>query len=187
MATYARVDKYGFLLTPFRKIEHTVANDGKSVVNRIALGDIVDEKGKVIVEDKALITEKDAQDIQKRFPEKTITVRGFLTPDFDYFDAYQERKLVIAEANTTVDEFGNFITTRISARANSEPTIVYVRDITHIDVSPKQITSVETSLIPFLEHDDATRAEMGSNMMRQAVPLIRPESPVVGTGMERIV
>ncbi len=187
MATYARVDKYGFLLTPFRKIEHTVANDGKSVVNRIALGDIVDEKGKVIVEDKALITEKDAQDIQKRFPEKTITVRGFLTPDFDYFDAYQERKLVIAEANTTVDEFGNFITTRISARANSEPTIVYVRDITHIDVSPKQITSVETSLIPFLEHDDATRAEMGSNMMRQAVPLIRPESPVVWTGMERIV
>lgn len=187
MATYSRVDKFGFILTPFRKVEHTVANDGKSLVNRIALGDIVDAKGKVIVADKALITEKDAQEIQKAISEKTITVRGFLTPDYDYFDAYQERKLVIAEANTQIDEFANFTTTRISARANSEPTIVYVRDITHIDVSPKQITSVETALIPFLEHDDATRAEMGSNMMRQAVPLIRPESPVVGTGMERIV
>jgi DNA-directed RNA polymerase subunit beta len=65
--------------------------------------------------------------------------------------------------------------------------LAYVREITHIDVSPKQIMSVETSLIPFLEHDDATRAEMGSNMMRQAVPLVRPEAPIVGTGMERII
>jgi DNA-directed RNA polymerase subunit beta len=69
----------------------------------------------------------------------------------------------------------------LSARANTEPTIAYIKEITHIDISPKQITSVETSLIPFLEHDDATRAEMGSNMMRQAVPLIRPDAPTVGT------
>jgi len=108
-------------------------------------------------------------------------VRGFLSPDYDYFDAYQERRLVIAEANTKTDEFGNFLSTRLSARANSEPTIAYIKEVTHIDISPKQITSVETSLIPFLEHDDATRAEMGSNMMRQAVPLIRPDAPIVGT------
>jgi DNA-directed RNA polymerase subunit beta len=62
-----------------------------------------------------------------------------------------------------------------------------VRQVTHIDVSPKQIMSMSTSLIPFLEHDDATRAEMGTNMMRQAVPLLRTDSPIVGTGMERIV
>jgi DNA-directed RNA polymerase subunit beta len=62
-----------------------------------------------------------------------------------------------------------------------------VRQVTHIDVSPKQIMSISTSLIPFLEHDDATRAEMGTNMMRQAVPLLKTESPIVGTGMERIV
>jgi DNA-directed RNA polymerase subunit beta len=187
MATYARVDKFWFLLTPFRNVEHTVANDGKSAINRIALGDILDGSGKVIVEDKSLISEKQAEELKKKSTEKTLVVRWFLTPKFDYFDAHQERKLVIAEANTDTDEFGNFTTTRIPARANSEPTIVYVRDITHIDISPKQITSVETSLIPFLEHDDATRAEMWSNMMRQAVPLIRPESPVVWTGMERTV
>jgi len=110
-----------------------------------------------------------------------------LTSNFDYFDAHQERVLNIAEAGTKVDEFGNFTETRLSSRAANVPTISYVREITHIDVSPKQTMSIETSLLPFLEHDDATRAEMGSNMMRQAVPLVRPEAPVVGTGMERIV
>ncbi|PIE85363.1 DNA-directed RNA polymerase subunit beta [Candidatus Gracilibacteria bacterium] len=186
-ATYARVNKYGFILTPFRNVEHTVKNDGKSIVNRIALGDIKDEKGNVIVKDKSLVTEKQAKDIEKKIKSEEIEVRGYLGKNFDYFDANQERVLTIAEANSDVDEFGNFLNTRISARAGNVPIISYIREITHIDVSPKQIMSVETSLIPFLEHDDATRAEMGSNMMRQAVPLLVPEAPVVGTGMERIV
>lgn len=186
-ASYSKVDKHGFLLTPFRTVEHYVKNDGKSAVNRIALWDILWDNWKVIVSDKNLITEKDAEAILKNVSEKKIEVRWFLTSKFDYFDAHQERVLNIAEAGTKTDEFGNFLETRISSRAWNEPTISYVREITHIDVSPKQTMSIETSLLPFLEHDDATRAEMGSNMMRQAVPLIRPEAPVVGTGMERIV
>ncbi len=125
--------------------------------------------------------------MKTKIKAEEVEVRWYLWDTYDYFNANQERKLTIAEANTATDEFGNFTTTRISARAWNEPTISYVREITHIDVSPKQIMSVETSLIPFLEHDDATRAEMGSNMMRQAVPLVRPDSPVVWTGMERIV
>jgi DNA-directed RNA polymerase subunit beta len=95
--------------------------------------------------------------------------------------------LVIAEANSEIDEYGNFKKTRLGSRHNAEPTLSHVREITHIDVSPKQTMSTDTALLPFLEHDDATRAEMGTNMMRQAVPLVKPESPVVGTGMERIV
>jgi len=186
-STYAKVDKHGFLLTPFRTVEHYVKNDWKAAVNRIALWDIVWDNGKVIVEDKKMITEKDAEAIKKGIKADKIEVRGFLTPKFDYFDAHQERVLNIAEAGTKVDEFGNFTETRLSSRAGNVPTISYVREITHIDVSPKQTMSIETSLLPFLEHDDATRAEMGSNMMRQAVPLVRPEAPVVGTGMERIV
>ncbi|MDD3302171.1 MAG: DNA-directed RNA polymerase subunit beta [Candidatus Gracilibacteria bacterium] len=186
-ATYAKVDKYGFLLTPYRTIEHFVENDGKSSVNRIALGDIVGDDGKVVVKDKEYITEDSAKKIQKALKSKKIEVRGFLSDSFDYFDAHQIQNLVIAEAGFPMDDFGNFTRTRISARVNTEPTIEYVGKITHIDISPKQIVSVETSLIPFLEHDDATRAEMGSNMMRQAVPLIKPEAPIVGTGMERIV
>jgi DNA-directed RNA polymerase subunit beta len=156
-------------------------------VNRYALGNIKDEKGKVIVEDKTLMTEKDAAAVAKALTEKMIKVRGFLSAKFEYFDAHQERVLTVAEAGSDTDEFGNFVETRISARAGNEPTISYINEITHIDVSPKQTMSVETSLLPFLEHDDATRAEMGSNMMRQAVPLIRTDAPVVGTGMERAV
>ena len=133
------------------------------------------------------MSEKDAAAVAKSVSAKTITVRGFLGSKYDYFDAHQERVLTVAEAGTPVDAHGNFLDTRISSRAGNEPTIAYINEVTHIDVSPKQSMSVETSLIPFLEHDDATRAEMGSNMMRQAVPLIKTDSPVVGTGMERSV
>ncbi len=186
-ATYAKVNKHGFLLTPFRTVDHYSKNDWKSAINRIALWNIVWDNGKIIVEDKKIITAKDAENIKKGVKADKIEVRWYLTPKFDYFDAHQEKVLNIAEAGTKVDEFGNFTETRLSSRAGNVPTISYVREITHIDVSPKQTMSIETSLLPFLEHDDATRAEMGSNMMRQAVPLVRPQAPIVGTGMERIV
>jgi len=186
-ASYAKVDKYGFILTPFRVVEHFVKNDWKSAVNRIALGNILWEDWKIIVKDKDYITQDLAKLIKEKVRSEKIEVRWFITERFDYFDAHQERALNIAEAGTATDEFGNFKTTRISSRAANEPTISYVSEITHIDVSPKQTMSIETSLLPFLEHDDATRAEMGSNMMRQAVPLIRPKAPIVGTGMERVV
>lgn len=186
-ASYAKVDKYGFILTPFRVVEHEVKNDGKSSINRITLWPILWDDWKVLVQEKKLISEDDAKKIKEKVGAKKIEVRGFLWEKFDYFDAHQERVLNIAEAGTLVDEFNNFTSTRLSSRAGNEPTISYVREITHIDISSKQTMSVETSLIPFLEHDDATRAEMGSNMMRQAVPLVRPKAPIVGTGMERIV
>jgi len=186
-STYAKVNKYGFLLTPYRAIQHEVKNDWKEAINRIVLNSIIWDNGEVVAEEKTLITKEIAEKIKKEVSTKKIEVRGFLSPDYDYFDAHQEKVLVVAEANSDFDEFGNFTTTRISARAWNVPTISHVRQVTHIDVSPKQVMSVETSLLPFLEHDDATRAEMGSNMMRQAVPLLKTEAPVVGTGMERIV
>jgi len=187
LASYSKVDKYGFILTPFRKVEHIVKNDGKSSVNRIALWDIVWDNGKIIVKDKEYITKELAEAIKKWLKANEFEVRWFLTNDYDYFDAHQERVLVIAEANSEIDEFANFTKTRLGSRHNWEPTLSYVRQITHIDISPKQIMSIDTSLLPFLEHDDATRAEMGTNMMRQAVPLVRPESPIIWTWMERIV
>lgn len=187
-ANFARVDKYGFILTPFRKIEHYALNDGKDTIGRITLDDIVDSKDKVIIPEKTVITEEMAKKLQSTLPEmKKIEVRGFLTTDYEYIDAYEERALTIAEANTAVDEKGNFLETRVSARQHNEASVHYIRQVTHMDVSPKQIMSESTSLIPFLEHDIATRAEMGTNMMRQAVPLVKPQSPIVGTGMERAV
>jgi DNA-directed RNA polymerase subunit beta len=186
-ASYARVDKYGFITTPFREIKHEVKLIESELCNRVTLNDIVDAKGTVIVPEKTLITPSIAADIIKHIKTETIEVRGFVTDAYTYFDAYEERDLVITEANTAVDEFGNFTETRLSARKASEATISHVRQVTHMDVSPKQLMSETTTLIPFLEHDDATRAEMGTNMMRQAVPPIRAEAPVVGTGMERLI
>ncbi len=183
-SSFSRVDRYGFIQTPYRKVSHFVKNDGKSAINRITLEDIVDAKGKVIVPEKTLLTADHAELLKKNYKESEVLVRGYLTDEYEYVDAYVERDFTIAEANSPIDAFGNFSQTRLGARQNSEATIVYVRDITHIDVSPKQIVSETTSLIPFLEHDDATRAEMGSNMMRQAVPLVHATAPIVGTGNE---
>ncbi len=187
LSTYAKIDEHGFIQTPYRKIAHSVPNDGTSAVNRIALDDIIGDDGKTIVADKEYISEAAAKQIQKSIKADTIMVRGFTTDEYDYYGAYDERSLTIAEANTELDEYGNFISTRIGSRRANEPTVAYVGEVTHIDVSPKQIMSETTSLIPFIEHDAATRAEMGTNMMRQAVPLLRPEAPIVGTGMERAI
>lgn len=186
-ASYSKVDKYGFITTPYRTVERFVKNDGVSLVNRIAMFNILDSKWNIIVPEKELITKTSAEKIAKECSDETIEVRPYISGEFNYFDSFQEKSLAIAEAATPVDEFGNFSVTRVSARINTEPGIYHAREITHIDVSPKQSMSMSTSLIPFLEHDDATRAEMGTNMLRQAVPLIRSESPIVWTWMERVI
>ncbi len=137
LATYARINDFGFIETPYRKVKKSA--DGISVA----------------------------------------------TDEIEYLDAYEEEKLTIAPASTELDASGKFIERRVSARVHGVPSIVDASDIDYLDVSPKQIISVTTSLIPFLEHDDANRALMGSNMQRQAVSCIRPRAPIVGTGMER--
>ena len=187
LAMYARVDEHGFITTPFRQIAHEVPNDGKSAINRIALSDIENDKGEVVVPEKIYIDAEAAKRMQKEITAEVIPVRGYLTGDYEYYDAHIERQLTIAEANSPTDTYGNFTETRLSARRSGEAQAVYIREVTHIDVSPKQIMSETTSLIPFLEHDDATRAEMGTNMIRQAVPLVRPQAPMVGTGTEKAI
>jgi DNA-directed RNA polymerase subunit beta len=109
---------------------------------------------------------------------------GKASRDIEYLSAMDEEKYFIAQANAQVDEKGNFLTKTVSVRKAGDYTTRPPADIQYMDVSPKQIISVSASLIPFLEHDDANRALMGSNMQRQAVPLVSPEPPRVGTGME---
>jgi DNA-directed RNA polymerase subunit beta len=111
-------------------------------------------------------------------------VKGKITDEVVYMDATEEEKYIIASAGVTVDNNGNLIGDKVVARVKGELSTVEPKNVDFIDVSPKQQFSVSTSLIPFLEHDDANRALMGSNMQRQAVPLINPESPIVGTGLE---
>ncbi|MDD5772295.1 MAG: DNA-directed RNA polymerase subunit beta [bacterium] len=131
LSTYARVNEYGFIETPYRKVTKGVVGDS-----------------------------------------------------IDYLSADVEDKYIIAQANVVVDSKGKFLSDRISARHKGDFPMIVPPEIHYMDVSPKQLVSIATSLIPFLEHDDANRALMGSNMQRQAVPLLRAESPIIGTGME---
>ncbi|WNJ98169.1 DNA-directed RNA polymerase subunit beta [Thalassospiraceae bacterium LMO-JJ14] len=134
LATFARVNKYGFIETPYREVK-----DGK------------------------------------------------VTSDVVYMSAMQEGRYTIAQANAELDAKGQFVDDLVSCRRGGDFLLSRPEDINYIDVSPKQLVSVATALIPFLENDDANRALMGSNMMRQAVPVIRAEAPFVGTGMEAAV
>lgn len=116
-----------------------------------------------------------------------IVKDGVVTDEVKYLSALEEEKHVIAQANARVDDSGKFLDELVLARMAGEFVNKKPEEINYMDVSPKQVVSVAAALIPFLEHDDANRALMGSNMQRQAVPLIKPEAPVVGTGMEYIV
>lgn len=116
-------------------------------------------------------------------PYKKV-VGGKVTPEVEYLSADQEDAFTIAQANAATDEQGNFLNDRVKCRNKGEFPVVPPTQIQYMDVAPAQIVSAAAALIPFLEHDDANRALMGSNMQRQAVPLLKPESPIVGTGLE---
>jgi DNA-directed RNA polymerase subunit beta len=186
LGTFARVNKYGFIETPYREVGHVVDNKVKTLAGHTILEDIVDDKKKVIAKAGTVVDEKLAKEIEKVKIEK-IAVQAFLTENVRYYDADEERGLVIGEANIPSNEVGEIMVPRIAARVNGEPNTITIDEVTHLDISPKQIISETTALIPFLEHDDNTRASMGSNMQRQAVSLVTPTAPVVGTGMEELV
>jgi|SaaInlV_165m_DNA_1040744.scaffolds.fasta_scaffold03426_1 DNA-directed RNA polymerase subunit beta len=187
LAGFGKVNQYGFLMTPYREVKNTVSLDADKLVGRILDENIKDGRKIIakegeVVDTKGLATKVISQ--LKKDKRTAVPVRAFVSGKVEYVDAEQERHLTIAQAQRKYSENGEFLGTRVSARKSSEPTFAHVRDITHVDVSPKQIISVSTALIPFLEHDDNTRASMGTNMQRQAVPIVSPSAPLVGTGME---
>ena len=114
-------------------------------------------------------------------------VKGVATEDIEYLSAINEAEYVVAQASATLDKKGKLIDELVAVRHQNEFTVKAPEDVEYMDVSPKQVVSVAAALIPFLEHDDANRALMGSNMQRQAVPTLRAEKPLVGTGIERFV
>ncbi len=187
LATFAKVNEMGFIETPYRTVATTVKNDGKAAIGRRAGTDITLGKDKKpTVTRGQVITKATAEKLGKDKDLKVVPVHPYVTSDVQYYNADTEKSLCIAQANSPLNELGEFIDDSVSARRGFEPGTYPADIISHIDVSPKQIVSLSTSMISFLEHDDNTRALMGSNMQRQAVPLIKPDSPIVGTGMERI-
>ncbi len=183
LATYGRINQYGFIETPYRKVISEVDNASDGLEGRTTQEAVVNTKGSTIVKAKTVITDKLATRLAK-LPPRKIKVVPFVSDEVVYMTADKEDEYIIAQANARLDEKNQFVDERIEARFGDHYMLETRDKIEFIDVSPKQIVSVATALIPFLEHNDANRALMGSNMQRQAVPLLRPEAPVVATGME---
>jgi DNA-directed RNA polymerase subunit beta len=182
LASYAKVNEYGFIETPYRRVLNTLAPDSPLLMNRYLREDVV-VKDKVVAEAGAFVDEK----LQKKLASldvEEIAVRPFVTRDIQYLSADEEDRYSIAQANALLDNFGNFLADRVSIRESQKFRFASITQVNFIDVAPRQIVGISAALIPFLEHDDANRALMGSNMQRQAVPLLKPDVPIVSTGME---
>ncbi|MBT3418937.1 MAG: DNA-directed RNA polymerase subunit beta [Candidatus Magasanikbacteria bacterium] len=181
LASYARINHFGFLETPYRRVIHDVPNEARFTEGEVAREDI-----KGVVKAGEEITAAIAKKLATKKDVITVAVKARVTNEIVYINSFQEEKVITASAKTPVDEKGFLKEGRVPARLFGKPGAVDVDKIDYLDVVTNQILSIATSLIPFLEHDDATRALMGTNMQRQAVPCIKPDSPIVGTGVEKI-
>ncbi|HCY20694.1 TPA: hypothetical protein DIC40_02360 [Patescibacteria group bacterium] len=190
---YARVNEEGFLETPALKIHREALPKKESLINRIAHRDIfeLDAKGKptkkIIVKEDSYIDDKTALIIEKQYGKlgKSVAVKPYFTEEVQYISPELDEKCCIADATTPIDAYNNISEPRIAARQFNEMGMFHVNDITHVDVNPSQIFSPNTSLIPFVNHNDAVRAAVATNQQRQALPLLRSEAPLVGTGLEK--
>ena len=184
LATYGRVNDFGFIETPYRPVLHEIGKRSAELVGRILAQDVPDAQGKIIGRDGQIVDATLARALAQS-AEDQFAVAPFASTETTYLDAHAEEVLRIAQANTPLDVSGNILTDRVEVRHGEHPRMVAPIEVDYMDVSPRQMVSVAAALIPFLEHDDANRALMGANMQRQAVPLLRAEVPLVGTGMER--
>ena len=186
LATYALVNAYGFIETPYRRVVKEVPNRKEDLIGRTLREAAATASGKKVAEAGAVITEETAQRIN-RLKADSIKVTPFASEDTVYLSADQEEEFTVAQANSVLGEGMEFVDEKVEVRRGREFALESPVNVDFMDVSPKQIVSVSTALIPFLEHDDANRALMGANMQRQAVPLLTPQAPLVGTGMEERV
>jgi len=185
LAAYATVNEFGFIETPYRKVRHFLDASDPNLVNHLLRKDIVDpDTNEVLYKAETRVTPEMAERISKlNLKDTKIWVRPFVTDEYVYLSADAEDKYVIAQANAPLNEYNEFLH-RNSCRFHSTFAIYDYEYIEYMDVAPNQVVGISAAMIPFLEHDDANRALMGSNMQTQAVPLLRPEVPIVSTGME---
>ncbi|MFL5691524.1 MAG: DNA-directed RNA polymerase subunit beta [Ktedonobacteraceae bacterium] len=196
LATYGQVNPYGFVETPYRKVVKRVPANDRRLIGREFRGvvghereDVTTANGEVLIPartrvrvDEALFTK-----LSQALGETEVRIKSFISLEVDYRTADDEENFWIAQANAKLTDHDEFADDRVLARYQGEFFMESADTMDYMDVSPRQTVSVATALIPFLEHDDVNRALMGANMQRQAVPLLRPESPICGTGIERQV
>jgi DNA-directed RNA polymerase subunit beta len=172
LSCYARINEFGFIESPYRKVKGGRVIEYVNIVNA---GDSEFKAGEIVERERV---EEANEELKRR--------RVVVEPYCFYLSAWEEDRYVVAQANASLDEKGKITTELVNCRQAGNFVLKSRDEVDYIDVSPKQLVSVAASLIPFLENDDANRALMGSNMQRQAVPLIKGEAPLVGTGMERV-
>jgi len=172
LSCFARINDYGFIESPYRKVKAGRIVDYVQIVNA---GDSEFKAGEIVEKDKV-------EDLNEELKRRKVVYEPYCF----YLSAWEEDKYVVAQANVSLDERLKITTELVNCRQAGNFVLKSRDEVDYVDVSPKQLVSVAASLIPFLENDDANRALMGSNMQRQAVPLIKGEAPLVGTGMERV-
>jgi DNA-directed RNA polymerase subunit beta len=172
LSCFARINDYGFIESPYRRVKGGRIVDYVQILNA---GDSEFKAGDIVEADRI-------EELNEELKRRKVTVEPYCF----YLSAWEEDKYVIAQANVSLDEKLRITTELVNCRQAGNFVLKHRDEVDYVDVSPKQLVSVAASLIPFLENDDANRALMGSNMQRQAVPLIRGEAPLVGTGMERV-
>ena len=172
LSCFARINDYGFIESPYRKVKGGRIIDYVQIVNA---GDSEFKVGEIVEKDKV-------EELNEELKRRKVVYEPYCF----YLSAWEEDKYVVAQANVSLDDRLKITTELVNCRQAGNFVLKSRDEVDYVDVSPKQLVSVAASLIPFLENDDANRALMGSNMQRQAVPLIRGEAPLVGTGMERV-
>ena len=175
LSCYARINEFGFIESPYRKVKNGRVIDYVTVISA------GDSKFKVGEHVEREAVEEENESLKNRKKKRSESV-----PYSFYLSAWEEDKYLIAQANVEMDKNGHLTHELVNVRQAGNFVLKHRNEVDYVDVSPKQLVSVAASLIPFLENDDANRALMGSNMQRQAVPLLRTAAPLVGTGMEEI-
>ncbi len=183
LASYARVNEYGFIETPYRKVAHSLPITDPDIMGRMLGKDIEDENGEVRFEEDQIIDEAVIQQLLE-MNYTDVPLRAFITEQIEYMSADAEDPYTVAQANAVTDERRQFVGDRVSSRLSQKFIIVSPKKIHYVDIAPRQIVGISAALIPYLDHDDANRSLMGSNMQRQAVPLLKPDVSLIGTGME---
>ncbi len=175
LSCYARINEFGFIESPYRKVKNGRVIDYVTVISagdsKFKVGEHVEREG----------VEEENESLKNRKKKRSESI-----PYSFYLSAWEEDKYLIAQANVEMDKNGHLTHELVNVRQAGNFVLKHRNEVDYVDVSPKQLVSVAASLIPFLENDDANRALMGSNMQRQAVPLLRTAAPLVGTGMEEI-
>jgi DNA-directed RNA polymerase subunit beta len=196
LATYGQINPYGFIETPYRKVYKRLQANDRRLLGREFRGVIGHERedvklpnGTVLIKARTYVRvdEELLRQLSEILGDAMVRIRPFVSEEVEYHTADDEENYWIAQANVKLTENNEFAEERVLARYQGEFAEERSDSIDFMDVSPRQTVSVATALIPFLEHDDVNRALMGANMQRQAVPLLRPQSPICGTGIERQV